>query len=1488
MTRQQAQNNRKSPYNWRNSPGGHGFSNQYADSNNYNYQPDFNNNFAGGQFAGQQGGAQTDAPIYQTSDWQALRANLVSLLGQVESQVALSAAQAPINNQYASGGGANYQQNPHQQNPHQQNYHYPPSSPPPHQYENFTANNLQNSPSAQPIYDQSTPMQNIKEEMQMGEMQTNDKNINKNDSNEKRFNDYAQTLERISARLEQFEKKYASSQEINPELEELSSQIAQLSKQIEQLSIAEGERKNFAQFEQQIEKITALLSQAPEVNYVNLNKRLDSLAKNVEQLSELQTQSVEQLINLQSENVEHLTKLQEENVEHLRKLQAENIEKLAELQNGDYSEKTNIGADFAQNLHLIKENIANIYERIDKLEQNQGLDPQDIERLFEEMGAISSETASISQRLENGDLEGGTNKDISLILQRVDILNEAIGKVGNNKELIGELQLELKSLHEKLYQFIEPNFSSLEAKIEARIKELAYKIKNSESVKSIEKLEQQVEKLIVQGNRTSEQLDNIARFYRNKKEDEIYEETANPKLLQDIREKLTKLLNNFAVQLSEENLDNVQYGIEKVDRRLAKLEEALRAGEGENIDNINLSEGNNNNNFSKIAEEDIKGENNRDDKEDNNKTSHDSEVGCDGNEDNNNFLQSQFNSSLVEASALSVEQALKSIKRRIFTDDENSEQKNSLEEINIANYQNIGRESKGQFENFLDLADESDKELDPNLAKEFENIMQEDTSGIIQREFVENELANGDNEERLKGTVKGSEIFANKAKKDEVSLMQEPILSQYGTANFKIEKNQPFAPNLQEKKHLIEDEQKEQKESEKAKFSANEPSLGDSSIGKNSDEENIKSEHNFIHNNLANEKPARPRSIFDDDNETNFKGEDSNSAQTSSSFMKGGEEAQKNQYEYEEKNNIEQNNFTAGTTNKNTFIEAARRASILQNKTFIVAPEPQSFFEKIISKLKNNNFTTILDKAKKQNEEQTEPKLDKKPNLENINNQNDPLDGQDSKIDEREQVNLASNSLIKNIFSKIFTKQGKEKIENISAAQIEKKPTISQYFRPALLGGALAIIIVLSVNLFFGKNENNNLSASQDDVVSESAIIDEIDGKNSEIETPQQPHPIIDEAEPNRSDIERFGVNSTQMEKNETIATKPRIIEQNSVANNDSKANETIIIAEPLQVTSSQPLIDNSISTSSIGDKDKEADIDELVQIFKPSPINLELPDEKIGPIELREAAANGDPRAQFEVGAIYGEGKVIEQDFASAAKWYERAGASGFAPAALRLGGLYESGKGVEQNYELAKLWYQRAAEAGNRMAMHNLASLYAEGKLGEARFSEAAEWFERAANHSLVDSQFNLGMLYARGLGVKQDLKTAYFWFALAAKNGDKEAAKARDDIARSLNSDIIMQVKREVAQWQGKEVNIRANFAPIGTWAEKFNPGPTIRDSEIIKKVQIALNRLGYDVGTPDGLMGPRTKSAIEEFERETGMSVSGAVNPRLLAVLGSQPV
>ena len=418
-----------------------------------------------------------------------------------------------------------------------------------------------------------------------------------------------------------------------------------------------------------------------------------------------------------------------------------------------------------------------------------------------------------------------------------------------------------------------------------------------------------------------------------------------------------------------------------------------------------------------------------------------------------------------------------------------------------------------------------------------------------------------------------------------------------------------------------------------------------------------------------------------------------------------------------------------------------------------------------------------------------------------------------------------------------------------------------RYRRPLLLAAALVAVSMLTLNLV--------LQRMREDTPAPSAV----ESSAGDMAPATTPTAIPVDPAPSS-------------ETSELIA--PRVIDMvDATSVGAINPGERMSFSRPPDVTPMPPALfaeqAKPLSTATVIEENP------VISAINPAePETFDLPPEAVGPEAMRQAAADGDARAQFEVAAIYTEGRAVAADPKEAAVWYERAAAQGFAPAQYRLGNLYETGTGIEKDLEMARLWYQRAAEAGNRMAMHNLAALYASGQLGEQQFSQAAEWFERAAQRGMTDSQFNLGMLYARGLGVEQDFEKSYKWFSLAAKRGDTDSAKARDDIAKSLTADVVSRITADVEAWKAEPIELEANFAPIGTWTKDFNPGDAITNKEVIARVQEVLTRLGYDVGTPDGVAGPKTAEAIKTFERGTGMNESGKINPRLLAVLGSQPV
>lgn len=204
----------------------------------------------------------------------------------------------------------------------------------------------------------------------------------------------------------------------------------------------------------------------------------------------------------------------------------------------------------------------------------------------------------------------------------------------------------------------------------------------------------------------------------------------------------------------------------------------------------------------------------------------------------------------------------------------------------------------------------------------------------------------------------------------------------------------------------------------------------------------------------------------------------------------------------------------------------------------------------------------------------------------------------------------------------------------------------------------------------------------------------------------------------------------------------------------------------------------------------------------------VEMPSAKIGPLSLRQAAANGDALAQFEVGLRFAEAKGVPQDFSQAATWYQRAAAQGLANAQYRLGQLYDRGLGVTADPGRARVWYGRAAEQGNVRAMHNLAVFSASRTDTAPDYPSAVQWFTEAANRGLADSQYNLGILYESGLGVPASLVEAYKWYALAARSGDKEAIRRRDVLRNKLEPASVNAVDTLVIKWRAQPLDPAAN--------------------------------------------------------------------------------
>ncbi len=130
------------------------------------------------------------------------------------------------------------------------------------------------------------------------------------------------------------------------------------------------------------------------------------------------------------------------------------------------------------------------------------------------------------------------------------------------------------------------------------------------------------------------------------------------------------------------------------------------------------------------------------------------------------------------------------------------------------------------------------------------------------------------------------------------------------------------------------------------------------------------------------------------------------------------------------------------------------------------------------------------------------------------------------------------------------------------------------------------------------------------------------------------------------------------------------------------------------------------------------------------------------------DLAKKGDPNAQYALGHLYIEGKVVEQYYPAVIKYFTLAADQGHIEAQYNLGVLYDTAQGVEKDLTKAVKWYRLAAENG------------------------------------YADAQFSLGDMYEFGDGVPQNSSLAAKWYKLAAAQGDENPKRYRDDMEKEMS--------------------------------------------------------------------------------------------------------
>lgn len=122
------------------------------------------------------------------------------------------------------------------------------------------------------------------------------------------------------------------------------------------------------------------------------------------------------------------------------------------------------------------------------------------------------------------------------------------------------------------------------------------------------------------------------------------------------------------------------------------------------------------------------------------------------------------------------------------------------------------------------------------------------------------------------------------------------------------------------------------------------------------------------------------------------------------------------------------------------------------------------------------------------------------------------------------------------------------------------------------------------------------------------------------------------------------------------------------------------------------------------------------------------------------------------------------------------------------------------------------------------------------------------------------------------------------------ERAAAEMSTDLAEAPQSADLVERSDEPAGAVGETgldptplpPPVNSTLAPV----EPRRP-PALTERNNVAFVQSQLNARGYAAGPVDGIMGPRTRSAIQRFQADTGLPVDGGMNDALIASLRRQP-
>ena len=183
------------------------------------------------------------------------------------------------------------------------------------------------------------------------------------------------------------------------------------------------------------------------------------------------------------------------------------------------------------------------------------------------------------------------------------------------------------------------------------------------------------------------------------------------------------------------------------------------------------------------------------------------------------------------------------------------------------------------------------------------------------------------------------------------------------------------------------------------------------------------------------------------------------------------------------------------------------------------------------------------------------------------------------------------------------------------------------------------------------------------------------------------------------------------------------------------------------------------------------------------------------------------NPDAMLDLGSLYYTGRIGEQNYTEAVRFYKMSDSYGNLIASENLGYCYYYGRDVEVDYKTAYHYFIKPALAGRLESLYKIGDMYAKGLYVEQDERMAFTLYEKAYQgidedcDVVGDICLRMGNCFYYGTGCERDAQTALFFYQRSElcyytqlKNGDFFKRKMLDGVIEIINK-IREELKSEI---------------------------------------------------------------------------------------------